>query len=169
MTPPDSAAAVFSVPVHPQRGPATEVLTWSFPEIRVSGTTLALQWDTVRVALDVRVAPSLVYTTPDAEARPLVGTYDARTSSSETRQLLVTYEGGTLRGDFVPQHPFFNRFALIKVAPDTYVMGLYEKGEIYEVMRSDMTFVFSRAAGRPASVELRAEDDSLFWAGTRRP
>lgn len=169
LDPPDTATVALRLPVRPQRGPATEVLTWSFPELRTSGATLAMQWDTVRVALDVRVSPSLTVTTPETEARPFVGTYDVTRTPADIRQLVVTYEKGTLRGDFVPRHPYFNRFALIRVAPDTYVMGLYDKGEIYEVMRSEMTFNFSRAPGRPASVELRAEDDSLFWAGARTP
>jgi hypothetical protein len=171
MNPPDSTGAQVRIPIRPQHGPATEVLTWSFPDVRASGATLVMSWDTVRVALDLRVTPTLAVTTAEAEGRPIVGVYDVVTqdSSSHTRQLIVTYEHGTLRGDLVPQHPYFTRFALIKVAPDTYVMGLYDKGEIYEVLRSDMTFAFSHSPGRAASVEMRAEDDSLWWSGTRKP
>jgi hypothetical protein len=175
MTPPDSTAAQVRFPVKAEPGPFTEVLTWSFPEVRATGGTLAFQWATTRVAVDVGVEPSLRTTLPEAEAAPYLGRYayteyDERTGKARrTIDLVVLYEDGTLKGEFVPADPYMQRFALLRARPDWFFPGLYGKdGKIYEVMRPDMAFTFTRVAGRPDSLEVRYDDDTLAASAKRR-
>jgi hypothetical protein len=60
-------------------------------------------------------------------------------------------------------------FAMIKVAPDWFVPGLFdETGRIYEVMRPEMTFQFTNANGRAESFEIRNGRDMVFAKGTRK-
>ena len=169
--PPDSSAAQVRFAVRPQVGAETEALTWSFPDVRPTGTTLLFQWSNRRIAFDIRVTPSLVTTVPAAEAQAYIGTYDAakQAMSPPRGQLVVTHEQGTLRAEFVPVHGYFRHFALVRTGPDIFAPGIYDKrGEIYEVLRPDLTFTFTRTPGKPVFVEARGEDDEVWWSGTKR-
>lgn len=175
MTPPDSTAAQIRFPARVGTAPFAEVLTWSFPEVRASGGTLALQWGTTRVALDVGVEPSLQVTMPAADAEAYVGEYaftemDSAGVKGKTSGFRVLYEQGTLKAEFVPNDAYMGRFALIRVAPDVFAPGLYDaKGQIYEVLRPDMMVTFTRDAGRPARFEVRDDSDTLWGTGARKP
>ncbi len=75
---PKPRAGQVRVPVVPARGPLTEVLTWSFPDVSTGGATLAMQWDTISVPLRVRVAPTFATAVAADAAAPVVGRYDVR-------------------------------------------------------------------------------------------
>lgn len=66
----------FTFPVTPLQGPATEVLTWSFPEVTAHGGILEMDWSTTRVPFTIRVTPSQKVTMTAAEAAPYIGEYD---------------------------------------------------------------------------------------------
>jgi hypothetical protein len=172
MSPPDSSAAQIRLPVRAEAGPFTEVLTFDFPEVSTGGAVLAFRWATTRVAVPLQVEPSLVVGLPEAEAAPYLGrwTYVKRDTPDEKPQTLefrTLYEAGTLKGEWVPADPYMKRFALIRVRPDLFFPGLYDKdGQIYEVMRPDMAFTFTRTGGRADSLEVRYSDD--FLAGTAK-
>jgi hypothetical protein len=179
MYPPDSSAKQLRFPVRAGEGPATDVLTWSFPEIRADGGTLALQWGTTRVAIDVAVEPSLRVTLPEAEAAPYLGRYSfAEKGSTKPREFVVSYEDGTLTGEWDRRDvgdglqgntvDYMGRFALIRIGPDRFVPGLYDgKGEIYEVLRPEMVFEFTRSGGRAESFDVRDDRDEA-WASAKR-
>jgi hypothetical protein len=172
MAHPDSNAAQIRVPVKMENGPFTETLTWSFPAVRANGTSLVMQWGTARVVLDVAVEPSLSVTLPQSEAAPYVGRYDySEGENGKTHStFIVSYENGTLKGEWDPMDSYMKRFALVRIAPDWFAPGLYdEKGEIYEVLRPDNTFEFTRVNGRAARVELRGATDKLYGSATRKP
>ena len=175
MQPPDSTAAQVRFPTRPEPAPFAEVLTWSFPDLRASGGTLAMHWGTTRVAMKLDVAPSLAVGLPAPDAAPYVGEYaftevDSAGRKGKTSGFRVLYEQGTLKGEFVPADAYMGRFALIRVAPDVFAPGLYDaKGEIYEVLRPDMMITFTRDAGRPARFEVRDDSDALWGLGTRKP
>jgi len=85
-------------------------------------------------------------------------------------QLVVTYEKGTLKGQFDPNVEFMGKFALIRIGPDSFVPGIYdEKGVMYEVLRPDLIVEFKRSNGRAASFEMRDDSDSLQGRATRIP
>ena len=172
---PDSTADQIRFPVHVATAPFAEVLTWSFPEVRATGATLAVQWGTTRVAMKLDVDPSLAVAIPAADAEPYLGEYtwtevDSTGAKGRTSGFRVLYEQGTLKAENVPRDRYMGRFALIRVAPDLFTVGLYDgKGEIYEVLRPEMMLTFTRAGARAASFEVRDDEDKLWVTGTRKP
>ncbi|MEP6591904.1 MAG: DUF2911 domain-containing protein [Gemmatimonadota bacterium] len=172
MDPPDSTVTAIRIPTHIDQAPLVDVLTWSFPELRIDGGALAMQWGTTRATLALKVSPSLTVALAEAEARPYLGrylgTWTAESDSGKPLALNVTYEHGVMKGEFDPADPYLGKFALIRVAPDVFVPGLYDKqGEIYEVLRPDMVATFTRVNGRPMSVAWRDAEDVLFAVGKR--
>ncbi|GLC26796.1 DUF2911 domain-containing protein [Roseisolibacter agri] len=174
MDPPDSSAKQIRFPVRAETGPFTEVLTWSFPDVRSTGGTLALQWATTRVAMEIGVEPSLVTTLPETEAAPYLGRYaytemDTLGRPTRTIELVVLYENGTLKGEFVPEDGYMKRFALIRTGPDFFFPGIYDRdGKIYEVIRPDMSIEFTRANGKAETLEVRYDTDYLAARGKRK-
>ena len=173
--PPDSNPTQIRFAVRPREGPFTEVLTWSMPELRVNGGTLAMNWEHVAVALDLRVSPSFSTTMPLADAQPFVGMYDFMEVDStgkvtKTSPLVLDYENGTLKGRVGLWNNYLGHFAMIRVGPDRFVPAVYDNnGEIYEVLRPDVMIEFTRENGRPMTFEWRGDDDHVFAKGTRRP
>ena len=172
MDPPDSTVRTIRIPTHVEQAPPVDVLTWSFPELRVDGGTIAMQWGVTRATLHLTVTPSLTGAMAEAEARPYLGRYagmwTAENDSGKPLALSVSYENGILKGEFDPADPYLGKFALIRVAPDIFVPGLYDKtGAIYEVLRPDMVATFTRVNGRPVSVAWRDAEDVLFAVGKR--
>ena len=176
MNPPDSSATQVRFPVHVDSAAFTDVLTWSFPELRADGGTLAFQWERKRVALRVEVEPSLTVTMAAADALPYLGRFEYadkdRQGKPITAALVVTYDdtAHTMKAQFDPYDAYMGRFAMIRVAPDWFVPGLYDKdGKIYEVYRPEMVFQFTRAGARAATLDLRDENDSLQFHASRKP
>jgi hypothetical protein len=173
MDPPDSSAAEVRIPVEPRPGSRTEVLTWSFPELRVSGGTLAMQWAESVVSLDLRVSPSYGITMSPEDAAPYVGryTYAWRAALGEkvdTLELVLTHEKGSLYGHYVPRDDYFGDFVMIRLADGSMIPGLFDKGEIYEVIR-EMVFEFKGPKGRPDTFEVRDDHDEVIADGRRKP
>jgi hypothetical protein len=173
---PDSTSTQIRFDVRPQTGPFTEALTWSFPDVRSTGATLVMSWATTRVPIDVGVEPSLVAELPAADAAPYLGRYTfvpmTKEDSAKSRQdaLVVTYEGGILKGQFDPNDPYMQKFALIRIGPDVFAPGVYDDaGMIYEVLRPDLTVEFTRENGRGTAVELRDDGDKLQGRAVRNP
>jgi len=175
MAHPDSASSQIRFDVKAQSAPFTEVLTWSFPDIRATGATLAMAWIKTRVAVEIGVPPSLVVELPSADAAPYLGRYEfapmTKEDSAKAKKdaFVVTYENGILKGQFDPNDDYMQKFALIRIGPDTFAPGVYEKGVIYEVLRPDMTIEFARANGRASSLEMRDDSDKLEGKATRVP
>jgi hypothetical protein len=172
--PPDSTGAQIRFPVSPAAGPFAEVLTWSMPALTTSGGTLALNWGTTAIAMNVGVQPSFRLTMDATEAAPYVGRYDYTSliapDSGKRSVLVVTYEDSTLKGRWEPNDPYFRTFALIRIAPNWFAPGVYDdKGRIYEVYKPEMTFEFTLANGKATSLEIRNEDDKVEAQGRRKP
>ncbi len=170
MYPPDSTGSQVRIPVTVKAVPFTDVLTWSMPELTMSGGTLAMDWERVRVPINIEVVPSLVTTLPAAEAAPYVGEWsfteqDSAGKATKVIQLTVTHEDGTLRARWTPEDPYFKKFALVRIAPDWFAPGVYDKGEIYEVLKPDMTLEFSRENGRVVSFLIRDMEDNVWGIG----
>jgi hypothetical protein len=157
-----------------QASTVEDALTWSFPSVTARGGTMAMQWERMRVTAPFAVTPTLSETMPEAEARPYTGTYvltDPK-SGQDSGQLVVTYERGGLKGRFVPEDNYLQTFALMKVGPDIFTIGLYMRaevyadGEVYEVLKPDFMLTFTRK-GSSMTVEARGADDGLFFTGRK--
>jgi hypothetical protein len=174
MEPPDSNAKQIRVATRVDSAPFMDVLTWSMPEITASGGTLTMHWGTTRASLKVGVSPSLVVTLPEADARPYLGRYEyvekGEGGATKTTAFIVSYEDKTMKARWEPNDAYMQTFAMIRVGPDIFAPGLYDKsGEIYEVLRPDMIFTFKRVNGRPTTFEVRDDSDELFATGKRKP
>lgn len=173
--PPDSNPSQIRFAVRARRGPFTEVLTFTMPDVRVNGGTLAMHWDRTVVSVNVRVAPTFSVTMPLADAQPYLGRYDFTEVDStgtvtKTSPLILDYENGTLKGRVGLWNNYLGHYAMIRVAPDWFVPAVYDKnGEIYEMLRPDVTIEFKRENGRPMTFEWRGDDDKVFAKGTRQP
>jgi len=170
--PPDSSSAQIRMPVVPSSAPKTDVLTFFFPEIRVNGGTLAMQWAETRVSVDFRVEPSYAVTTPEGVAAPYVGRYHfiwkpVKGFRPDTLELVITYEKGSLYGAFIPHDAYWDKFVLIRLADGELMPGLVRNGEIYEVYR-DFAFGFKGPKARPDLLEVRDDDDTLVATATRK-
>jgi len=175
MEPPDSSDKQVRFAARAEAAPFTEVLTWSMPELRMNGGTLVMQWERARVPIDIEVEPTLVMTLPASDAEAYLGSYsyaelDSAGKPAKSMTFTVTHEDGTLKGRWDPEDPYFKKFALIRIAPDWFVPGVYDKnGQIYEVLKPEMVFEFTRANGRAVSLVVRDEDDHIDATGTRKP
>lgn len=171
---PDSATTQIRFAAHPQEVPFTDVLTWSMPVLRSNGGTLAMQWERVRVPMEVEVQPSLITTLSAADAAPYLGTYkwtDIGKDGKEGKvyKFIILHENGTLKGRWDPEDDYMKTFALIRIAPDMFTAGIYEKGEIYEVLKPDLTFEFTQANGKATGATMRSNEDKLYGRATRAP
>ena len=171
---PDSTAAQIRFPVKQEAVPFTDLLTWSFTDLHNDAGTLAMQWERVRIPLNVEVQPSLVTTLSAADAAPYLGTYtwtDVKRDGTDGKvyKFNVLYENNTLKGRWDPEDDYMKTFALIRIAPDMFTAGVYDKGEIYEVLKPDITFEFTKAGGKAASLTMRSNEDRLYGRGVRAP
>ncbi len=175
MEPPDSNTKQIRVMTTVEQAPFAEVLTWSMPELTVSGGTLEMHWGTTRATLQVGIRPTLEVTLGEAEAAPFLGRYlysekSPNGTTKSTSTFIVSYEANTLKARWDPNDEYMQTFALIRVGPDIFTAGLYDKtGAIYEVLRPDMMFTFKRTNGRPTNLEVRDESDVLQATATRKP
>lgn len=177
---PDSMKVHLRFPLKAQEGPFTEMLTWSFPEVRATGGTLAMHWGTTKLALDVAVEASLHADIAAAEAAAYVGRYTtARNDTVPHRGFTIMFANDTLKAEWdstVVQDGqqsllvgYMKRFALIRVAPDWFVPGLFdENGRIYEVLRPELVFQFTRTDDTVRSFELRNARDRVVAIGRRK-
>jgi hypothetical protein len=172
---PDSNPRQIRFPVQKQGIPFTEVLTWSMPELRVNGGTLAMDWERARIAVDIEVQPSYTVAISAEDAQPYLGAFTSFSVDSSGKQkgesapFTITYENGVLEGRWTPDDPYMKQFALIRIAPDWFAPGLYDsKGQIYEVLKPDLIFEFTRANGRVIGFSMRDMEDGVVGRGIRR-
>jgi hypothetical protein len=172
--PSDTSDIQLRLPVRPDTGPFTEVLTFDFPIVRPAATTLRLRWGTVAVSLEVAViAPKLALLgSPDAGA-PYLGRYDVQVlgnDSTTTRRRLqvdILTAGDTLRWhdadgseaerrDFLLSPAGKDRFTPARRAAD---------GQYWPDSGSVVTFTMEDGRARSFEVELR--DGGTGSRGTR--
>ena len=186
MNPPDSTPEQIRFAVRPEQRPFLEVLTWWFPANRPAGTTLAMQWGTSYMALDVEVTPSHPLTIAADQAAPFLGTYDFRwvaptgslppgltimdrPVSSQPVTFTISHEAGRLIGRWNPAPtPRTAAIVLVRQTSDWFVTGfLDERGSVRD-LEAEMVFEFVMANGRAASFEIRGLGDALLATATRK-
>ena len=174
MEPPDSTATQVRIPVRARAASFTEVLTWSMPEIRMDGGTLAMDWERVHVPMNVAVEPSLVTTLSASDAAAYLGQYVFSEKDSAGKEKIsaftITHENNTLKGRWTPDDPYMKKFALVRIGEDTFAPGVYdENGVLYEILKPDLVVEFKRENGKVKSFTLRDMSDELWGTGTRKP
>lgn len=168
--PPDSTAEQIRYPVKPGAGPATEVLTWSFPNVRADGAVLRMDWATTTVSFDIKVQPSHAVTIARSEVAGMLGRYSfawAAPDTSKPLTMTLSHENGMLMARLDPApDPMFGSFALIRIAEDWFVPAILQDGQVYDVI-SDWVIEFARAGGRVTGFEVRGEGDKVEASGKR--
>jgi len=176
--------------VRPEKRPFVEVLTWSFPEVSATGTTLAMQWDTVYVPLRITVAPThhaavggdaaarvvgryrMRPQRPPAPAGPRDTTLDEQELPPDSMTFTIRHEKGELRAVMDPplfaSESGYTDWVLLPKAGDLYVLGRFDRGELVEVMDS-FALQFDVVDGRAVRFEVRAPNDALIASGSRLP
>ena len=168
---PDTTPMLLRFPVAPEEAPFVDVLTWSFPSLRVNGGTITMQWGNIRIPIDVEVESSLRVRLAADEAERYIGRYAVTFTDdpSRTRTLVLAYEDSTLKGQWEPNDETMGRFAMIRLGSGWFAPGLYDqKGQIYEVLRPGMVFQFRLENGKAASFEVRNQSDKLEVTGKRQ-
>jgi hypothetical protein len=168
---PDSNGTQIRFDVTPTVAAFSEDLTWSFSDIHPEGVTLALEWGTVRVPIDISVTSTFALTTAAEKAAPYLGTFSFAWSGApgpaKPIKLIITHENGSLMGRWDPApFPEWDRFYLIAISPDTFIPGFLEKGKLYDVER-DMVFEFKAEGGRAMEFKVRGEKDQVMATGKR--
>lgn len=175
MNRPDSTAEQIRLDVVPETGPRTEVLTWGFPELRLTGGKARMNFATRQVTFDFTVMPSLDYGMPQPAARPFVGRYGfswAQAPDDTTKPAVyvldLQYRNGSLKGKFVnPPDPTMEEVLFVPIRPTWFRMATLEKGEVYDVW-VDAVFEFSMTNGRATGFEVRGEGDEVWGTATRQ-
>ena len=171
---PDSTTDQLRYQVTPVTGPFTEVLVWSFPEVRIGGATLTMSWGTVRVPFQIDVPPSYTLRIPPREALPYVGTYDLHwvengVADTASNPFTMTSRDGTLHGEWQTlPFPGAGPFALVQIQPTWFTIALLRDGQVYDFL-NNLTYEFTVEGGRATSVELRDEKDQVIGTGKRLP
>jgi hypothetical protein len=168
---PDSTAQQLRAPIVPFDVPATEVLTWAFPDVTNRGATLEFRWGTKGVALPITVQPTLPFTVTAAEAAPFLGSYNFEwaDSTSQPRRSMFTV---VLRGDQLfgmwdtPQLGSMREMQLLANGPDRFAYGWYRDGSLWATS-ADLNLVFERRDGAVVGFVYRTPTD-VIARGTRR-
>lgn len=166
-------------PVTPTDGQGPEVLTWSFPDVSITGTSLQMAWAGKAVTLKVGVPQSRPITLPADLAPRYVGTYRFAWTAPEAPEpgtdsapakpstWVVRYEQGMLLADWDgAPFPEWQHLVLIKIQDNWFYPGSLMDGALYDVS-SDVVIEFDVSRGRASGFDVRGEDDEAFAKGTR--
>jgi hypothetical protein len=170
---PDSTPQQIRFSIRTAQRPFAEVLTWSFPEVRVNGATLAMHWGTTYVPIEVEVEPTYKLGFPAVEAGPYLGRYDyvwnLPGDTAKPVSFIVSYGNGNLMARWDPApYPEWAEFALIRIKDDWFIPAfLDDRGALFEVAK-EMVFEFKLAAGRASGFDVRGEDDKVMATAKRK-
>jgi hypothetical protein len=173
-------------PITREKRPFMEVLTWWFPEVKLSGATLAMQWDTVYVPLHLRVTPSYSTAVAWVGARHLAGTYRLQiepeppstdttlTAPTETEGKTLTFTirqaGNELRGVMDPpmylSEDGYRDWILLPAKGGWFRLGRLLNGELIEIF-DFVALEFDSQGDQAAGFEMRLTNDQLIGSGKR--
>lgn len=167
---PDSTAVQIRFPVRTETAGFTEVLTWSFPETRATGTVLDMRWGTTRVPLNITVQPSYRMAVSRQAALPYIGTYDfwwaEMPDSVKPIRLELFYQDSTIAIRHTPRDDYMDGAVMIRIKEDWFIPGIIRKGELLDAI-SEMVYEFRTVDGKAVSFEVRGGADDLWARGKR--
>lgn len=168
--PPEPSADQLRFDVSPAPSPHAELLTWSFTDVRPTGTKLQMAWGDTAVTFDVGVSPSRKLTVEADVAQAYVGSYRLTQSAPfQAGEVAfdITYEGDKLVGRWEnAPNPLLETIWLVPLGAGMFMPAETENGELVD-MQSDMVFEFAPVEGRATGFEIRILDDLLVGTGVR--
>ncbi len=168
--PPESDDQVrFSL--NPGTGPHVEILTWSFPEVRPTGTTLVMAWGETTATFDIRVESSQTVTVSEDFAERFVGSYSFELGErlgNQTVDFDITYDGEHLVGHWPTMpNPKLRRVWLAPLGAGMFHPVEVVEGEIFDIV-TDLVFEFTPLEGRATEFEFRVMGDELWGSAERK-
>jgi hypothetical protein len=181
---PKERAGQIRFPVQKAPVPLTEVLTWSIPQLRVSGMRLVMQWETTSVPLDIAVTPTQPVEVAPAIGRRVEGRYDLRfkpppprTDTTLTQPepmpdrftLTVRQDGPLLRAHAEPGFwPGAEDVVLVRKADDLFLIAELDGAELREIWDwGVLEFSFTR--DRATGFDIRTARDEIVASAKRLP
>ena len=171
LMPPEESADQVRFSLQPITGEdEVEVLTWSFPRVKPTGTTLQLAWGRTVVKFEIQVQPSRPMTVAPEFAARYVGGYRLRhrppLGEKEVR-FDIQYQDEHLVASWEsPPNPLFAEVWLISLGEGMFVPALLEDGEVFDLV-VDLVFEFTPLDGESRGFEVRALGDELWGTATR--
>jgi hypothetical protein len=168
---PDSTKATVHIPAEAQPGEHTEMLTWSFSQVRGDFAVLEFKWGETTVPLQVEVPPSQAAITDD-EIAMYVGTYEMTVAGGPAfpteATLEVFEEAGKLRGRMsFTLHPADDEVHdLIPMGGSRFNPGLYHDGVFFNV-EMGVGYDFTLGADRAEGFKFVAGNGMVMGEGTR--
>ena len=136
---PDSTQATVHIPVEPEVGEHTEMLTWSFSQVRGDFAVLEMSWGEAVLPMRVEVPATRPVLSAD-EMAMYVGTYEMSVVQADpswpTEAVVEVFEeDGKLRGRMsFTIHPVDDEvFDLVPAGGGRFNPGLYHDGEFFNV------------------------------------
>lgn len=181
MDPPDSSDAQIRFAVVPEQRPFLETMTMWFPEISATGATLATQWGTTYVAMDITVEQSRPITLAADAAEAYLGSYhlvwaidadegegDEDNPTPREGKFEVYYDDGSLMARMDSGPYWFRQLVLIEIADDWFNPGILgDDGQLYDVM-AGMTLEFNVESGHAKGFDLRWITDEVMATAERQ-
>jgi len=169
---PDSAQATVHIPVSPEEGEHTEMLTWSFSQVRGDFAVLEFAWGDAVLPMQVEVPATRPVLSADQMAM-YVGTYEmsvvpADPSWPTEGTVEVFEEDGKLRGRMsFGIHPVDDPvFDLVPAGGDRFNPGLYHDGVFFNV-EMGIGFDFIVDVDQATGFEFTAGNGMNFGNGKR--
>jgi hypothetical protein len=171
--------------VRKETAPVTDVLTWSFPDVRASRARLVMQWATTIVPLDIVVTPTQSMMVAPAAGRRVEGRYDLQfkpwpspTDSSHasdqppmpTRMdFTVRQDGNVLRARMDPPlWPGAEEFVLVRKSDQLFLLAEADEDGLKELWDwAALEFAFTD--GRATGFEMRMPNDEAIASARRIP
>lgn len=163
---PDSAQVRF--PVTPADVQGADLLTWSFPAVSSTGTTLQMAWAGKAVTLQVTVPQVEIPALAAGVGDRYVGRYRLWwQKESNQSELRLTTAGGRVSGTWTGA-PFkaWTDVTLVPVVENWFHPGAVVDGNLYDVI-TDVVFEFSLTDGKATGFDVRGPNDNVIGHGTR--
>jgi hypothetical protein len=173
---PKASEMALSFPVTPERGTeSVETLTFDFPAVSQTGTTLRFRWAQAVIPFDITVEPSRkMVAMTEEQAAPYVGgwmmqLYNELNELSPPMRLELVLSNGSLRGIVDGPEPWGMEF-IPAGEPHTFMLAFLANGEIFDVEPTAMIRfdVADGKATRWAALPVEGLSDEA-WIWGKRP
>ncbi len=170
---PDSTAKQIRWKFKPDAGDATDVLTWTFPEVRPDGAQLRFAWGTSRADFNVVVRPSHPLAITRAAAEPFLGVYKWKWTEGTSIEMTMTlyYDDGMIKQKYDPfpnWYPLLQDQPMVRINDAWFIPAIVRDGKVWE-MDSDMIFEFGVKTSKARTFEMRNSKDDVMAKGARAP
>jgi hypothetical protein len=173
---PDTSDRQVSVRVKAETGPATDVLTFDFPEVATGATTLRFRWGTMVVPIHLTMIAPQLAKLPKADRSRYLGRYDVEIYPLEpgrpSRHVLAEMvdDEDALRWRDVERPGQRRReFILSPAGPEDEFTRAQRSADGQWWTESGVTVAFSMANGNATGFEVRLEDGTTASRAKRVP